>query len=197
MASGFKYNAAWNKFYSAFSEALIDCGKQLTKQGETIMIRGCEEWLKKTDNEWPKDNMQRYKKRQFGGDHNHPWDTGTLHDSISVRIADGNRIIATRFMPSSATGPQTATAAEAGRDYDNIVGTVFGRTMAARANLPRQTGTNAQMFIGVPYAQAVDKQWQHEGYINELNVDFVSFLEDLFTMKGNYYFRNLIVRPRK
>lgn len=197
MASAFKFNGAWNKFRSAFSDALIDCGQQLTKQGETIMVRGCEEWLKKTDNEWPKDNMQRYKKRQFGGDHDHPWDTGTLHDSVFVRIADGNRIIATRFMPPSATGPQTATAAEAGRDYSNIVGAQFGRAMAAGTNRVRQHGTNAQMFIAVPYAQAVDNQWQHEGYINNLNVDFISYLEDLFVAKGNPYFKNLIVKPRK
>lgn len=183
---GHRFSAKWNKFTSTFSEALIDCGEQLTKQGETVMIRGCEEWLKKTDDEWPTD----------WGDHDHPWYTGTLHDSLSVRVADGNRIIATRYMPAKATGPQTATAEEAGRDYDRIIGQQFGILMAGRASRVAQKGTNAQMFIGVPYAQWVNEQPRHEGFINELNVQFISFLEDYFSI-NNGAFRNLLVRPRK
>lgn len=201
---GFRFSAKWNKFTSAFSEALIDCGEQLTKQGESIMTRGCEEWLDKTDNEWPHGTTvtrigwgpNNVNKRSFGGDHDHPWYTGTLHDSVFVRVADGNRIIATRFMPSKATGPQSATAEEAGRDYERIVGQQFGALMAGRASRVKQTGTNAQMFIGVPYAEWVNEMPSHEGFIRELNVQFISYLEDYFEL-NNGRFRKLIVRPRK
>ena len=202
---GHRFSAKWNKFASAFSEALIDCGEQLTKQGETVMIRGCEEWLKKTDAEWPHSTTvtrigwgaNNVSSRSFGGDHDHPWYTGQLHDSVAVRVADGNRIIATRYMPAKATGgPQTATAEEAGRDYDRIVGQQFGILMAGRASRVAQKGTNAQMFIGAPYAQWVNEQPRHEGFINELNVQFISFLEDYFSI-NNGAFRNLLVRPRK
>ena len=196
---GHRFSAKWNKFASAFSEALIDCGEQLTKQGETIMIRGCEEWLKKTNAEWPHSTSvvtRNLRTQNFGGDHDHPWYTGQLHDSVAVRVADGNRIIATRYMPASATSPQTATAEEAGRDYDRIIGQQFGILMAGRASRVAQKGTNAQMFIGVPYAQWVNEQPRHEGFINELNVQFISFLEDYFSI-NNGAFRNLLVRPRK
>ena len=196
---GHRFSAKWNKFASAFSEALIDCGEQLTKQGETIMIRGCEEWLKKTNAEWPHSTSvvtRNLRTQNFGGDHDHPWYTGQLHDSVAVRVADGNRIIATRYMPASATSPQTATAEEAGRDYDRIIGQQFGILMAGRASRVAQKGTNAQMFIGVPYAQWVNEQPRHEGFINELNVQFISFLEDYFSI-NNGAFRNIIVRPRK
>lgn len=196
---GHRFSAKWNKFASAFSEALIDCGEQLTKQGETIMIRGCEEWLKKTNAEWPHSTSvvtRNLRTQNFGGDHDHPWYTGQLHDSVAVRVADGNRIIATRYMPASATSPQTATAEEAGRDYDRIIGQQFGILMAGRASRVAQKGTNAQMFIGVPYAQWVNEQPRHEGFINELNVQFISFLEDYFSV-NNGAFRNLLVRPRK
>lgn len=196
---GHRFSAKWNKFASASSEALIDCGEQLTKQGETIMIRGCEEWLKKTNAEWPHSTSvvtRNLRTQNFGGDHDHPWYTGQLHDSVAVRVADGNRIIATRYMPASATSPQTATAEEAGRDYDRIIGQQFGILMAGRASRVAQKGTNAQMFIGVPYAQWVNEQPRHEGFINELNVQFISFLEDYFSV-NNGAFRNLLVRPRK
>lgn len=196
---GYRFSAKWNKFTSAFSDALIDCGEQLTKQGETVMIRGCEEWLKKTNAEWPHSTSvvtRNLRTQNFGGDHDHPWYTGQLHDSVAVRVADGNRIIATRYMPASATSPQTATAEEAGRDYDRIIGQQFGILMAGRASRVAQKGTNAQMFIGVPYAQWVNEQPRHEGFINELNVQFISFLEDYFSI-NNGAFRNLLVRPRK
>ena len=193
------FGPEWNKTYAAFSEALLDCGEQLTKQGETMMVRACEKWLKKVDSEWPTTVVRRGKS-QMGGDREHPWDTGTLHDSISCRISDNNRTIGIRYMTKRAESGayQTATEDETGtRDYDHIVGTTFGRLMAGRASRVNVPGTQGQMFIGVPYAQAVNETWQHEGFINDLQVDFISTIEDEFGPKGNTFFRNLIVRPRK
>lgn len=182
------FSARWNKAYSGFSEALLDCGEQLTKQGEIIMTHQAEKFLTQLDENWPRP----------GGDHDHPWWTGTLHDSIAVRVADKSRTIALRFMEPDASRPQTATEEETGiRDYDKIVGTVYGRITAARGSRVRQSGTVAQLFVGVPYAQRVNADWKHEGFLDEMNTQFISFMEDAFSPNGNYYFRNLIVRPRK
>lgn len=203
-AGGHSFSAKWNKFTKAFSEALIDCGEQLTPLGEKIMIRGCEEWIAKTDSEWPHSTSvtrigwgaHNVKTRKFGGDKMHPWYSGQLHDSISVRVADGNRVIATRYMPQKGVGYQTATAEEAGRDYDKIVGRQFGVLMAGRASRVKQSGTNAQMFIGVPYADKVNEMPRHEGFADELYAQFVSYLEGFFDL-NNGRFRKLMVKPRK
>lgn len=181
-------SATWNKCYAAFSEALIDAGQQVTKQGATMLTRACEDWLDKTDKEWPRPH----------GDHDHPWLTGTLHDSIATRIADGKHTISARYMSASATGNQSATADETGtRDYGNIVGAQFGRLMMGRASRVSQDALAAQMTIGVPYAQFVDSNkaeghGDHSGYINDLQVDFISSMEGAILPV-----RNFIFRPRK
>lgn len=187
------FSAQWNKAYSGFSKALLDCGKQLTKQGEVVMLNAAEKWLRDTDAEWPKGTPP-----DSPGDHDHPWYTGTLHDSIAVRVADGKRTIGIRYMPPAAVAPQTATEAQTGiRDYDNIVGTVYGRITAARGSRVKQNGTVAQMFIGVPYAQSVNEYWRYEGFIENLNEYFIAAMEDAFSPHGNEFFRNIIVKPRE
>ena len=50
MKKGFR--DSWNKFYSAFSEALLDCGEQFKKQGETMMTKAMEQWFVEYDEEW-------------------------------------------------------------------------------------------------------------------------------------------------
>lgn len=192
--------AAWGKTYRALSDALLDCGEQLTKQGETIMTRGCEKWLETTDAEWPghtevtrigwgKNNV---KKRIFGGNAEHPWFTGNLHDSVAVRIASRNRTVAIRYMSDyaskSATRPQTYKGQE-------IYGSDWARVVAQRGQYVFLPGTNAQMFIGVPYADTVNES-SHPGFMEDLQNYFVSFLEDYFAL-NNDRFKNLIVRPRK
>lgn len=167
------FSLAWNKFRIAFSSDLLKAGQKVTQEAEKELLDVSQKWLDKTDNEWPKDY---HGFMNAGGDDMHPWYTGTLHDSISVRIAEGMRTIGLRFMPRGATGPQTATAQEAGRDYDNIVGYIQGRLVAGRATHVRQKALVAQMFIGAPYAQWLNmtggRHGDHEGFALYLMRDF-------------------------
>lgn len=201
------FSAKWNKFYSAFCEALLDCGEQLNKQGEGVMVKACETWMDKLHEDFmaaltPNERYitaptGRIIHSKYEGDHNHPWFTGSLHDSISARVADGSRTIALRYMPRMSTDAQFAEASEAGRDYPFINGQAFGRLMAGRASRISPTAVSAQLFIGVPYAQYVDSDWRHSDFINEMNTQFISYMEEAFLPKGNANFKNLIVRPRK
>ena len=166
------FSPAWNKFRIAFSSDLLKAGQKVTQEAEKELLDASQKWLDKTDEEWPRG----YGFMGTGGDDMHPWYTGTLHDSISIRIAEGMRTIGLRFMPRGATGPQTATAEQAGRDYNNIVGYVQGRLVAGRATGVRQKALVAQMFIGAPYAQWLNttggRHENHESFALYLMRDF-------------------------
>lgn len=168
------FSPAWNKFRIAFNSALMEASKMVTKEAEAELLTTSEQWLKKTDEQWPR-NAGPF--AGSGGDDMHPWYSGNLHDSVSIRIAEGMRTIGLRFMPRGAGEIfQTATALEAGRDYDNIHGYVEGRLVAGRAGGVRQHGLVAQMFIGVPYAQWVNTtggpHGDHQGFATFLFKDF-------------------------
>lgn len=203
MAKGFSAN--WNKFYSAFSEALLDCGHQFTKQGETMLLNECEAHLQRLNEAWLNDRAyyRRSIRNPFNGkqvvsdlvgSNLHPWFTGTLHDSISASVAEGNRTIGVRYMPRAASGAQFATSAEAGRDYSTIVGSSFGALTAGRATRVPEGAVSARLLIGVPYAQFVNEMEEHEGFINTLQSEFISDIRDVFAEQK---IRNLIIRPKK
>jgi len=144
------FSPAWNKFRVAFSSSLLKASQKVTQEAEKELLVESENWLKRMDEEWPKSASLIY---ASGGDDMHPWYSGTVHDSIGVRIAEGMRTIGMRFMPRAAIANQTATADQAGRRLDNIVGYQEARLVAGRASGVRQSGVVAQMFIGAPYAQ--------------------------------------------
>lgn len=168
------FSAAWNKFRVAFSSDLLKAGQMVTKEAEMELLRTSDEWLEKTDSEWPKSSAPYY--MGASGDAMHPWYTGTLHDSISIRVAEGMRTIGLRFMTRAAVGNQNATAIQAGRDYEDIRGYVEGRLAAGRATRVRQNALVAQMFIGAPYAQWLNTTGgphrDHQGFAFELMRDF-------------------------
>ena len=197
MKKGFR--DAWNKCYSAFSEALLDCGEQFKKQGETMMTKALEQWFVEYDEEW-RSHLRAHERTyregnhivfgEFEGDQSFPWFSGTLHDSIAGRIADGRKTIAIRFMPSGPASDNQFV----GDQYPDINGVIFGRLMAGRATRVPQTATVAQIFVGVPYAQKVDESPKHKGYLNDMEVSFISAMEDVFAEPR---IRNLIIKPRK
>jgi hypothetical protein len=78
--------------------------------------------------------------------------------------------------------------------YPLINGAAFGRLMSGRASRVKQNAVVAQVFIGVPYAQIVDQMPEHEGFIREMEVSFISAMEDVFSEQK---IKNLIIRPRK
>lgn len=179
--------SAWKKAQHEFSEAIISCSEELTKTGRGVMRNACQSWLEKVDAEWPRGN----------GDYLHPWDTGALHDSIATRVSEDGHTIAISYMPSRSDEIQSATAMETGtRAYSRIVGSVFGAQMVRTAEMLPLSGTVGQMFIGAPYAEFVDNMASHDGYIEELENDFIDYIQEQFD-KNNSMFRNLLVRPKK
>ena len=192
-------HASWKKFSAAFSEALLSCGEELTAFGRRIMRESCEEWIERTDAEWPH-STELENGARFGGDAMHPWYTGQLHDSVVVRVSEGNRTIAIQYMPTSAEGgPQHATAQDAGANYDNIIGAEWAMQIARQAEHTYWKGSRAlqaQVFVGVPYARKVNELSRHAGYLDELNAQFASFLEDELMIRSEEI-RSRVIRPKK
>lgn len=206
MASrGNQFNAKWNKFSSAFGEALLDAGKKFTKQGETMVVNGMEAFLNELHNDFmsnqtPRDRFITDKRSgrvvhgNAHGSHNFPWFTGTLHDSISGRIAEGSRTVGVRYMqggPASDAQFADPDISNVERYYPRIVGSTFGRLLAGRATRVSQRPIVAQLFIGAPYAQEVNEMPEHDGYIEDMQVRFISAIEDVFAEQR---IKNLIIR---
>lgn len=186
--------ADWGRTYAAFSDALLDCGHQLTKKGQGIIIAASERFLRETDAEWPRSTKSG--KRRFGGDHNHPWYYGQLHDSVAIRIADKNHTIAIRYMPQAATHAQHTSAADTGEAYRHIIGAEWAARVANNAQYVFLPGTQAQLIIGVPYARKVDEMGRHAGYIGELQNEFLEVIEEaLYDLEGKKI--PYTVKPRK
>ena len=168
------FSLAWNKFRIAFNAELLQASQMVTKEAEKELLQVSEDWLKKTDAAWPKSSTLVY---NTGGDDMHPWYTGTLHDSMSIRIAEGMRTIGMRFMERSAIANQEAKAEQAGRDIDNIVGYVEARLVAGRAAGVRTNALSAQLFFGAPYAQWLNvtggPHGNHKGFAIEMEKDFL------------------------
>lgn len=195
-------HATWKKFSAAFSEALLSCEEELTAFGRRVMRESCEEWIEQTDAEWPHGTAiakGTVVTQMFGGDAMHPWYTGQLHDSVVVRISEGNRTIAIEYMPSKAQGAQHATAADAGAAYDNIIGAEWAMQIARQAEHTYWKGSKAlqaQVLVGVPYARKVNESPRHAGYLNELNVQFASYVEDQIIIRSEEI-RSRVIRPKK
>lgn len=179
--------ASWRNASHQFAEALLDCSEELTKTGRGVMRKACEDWLEKTDADWPRGH----------GDYWHPWYSGALHDSLVARISEDGQTLFLRYMPSRSDEIQTATAEETGtRSFNRIVGAAAGLAIARTAEMTPYSGTVAEMLIGVPYAEFVNEMASHEGYIEELETDFVDYIQEQFD-KNNTLFKNLLVRPRR
>lgn len=199
----------WKKFAASFSSALGDCGEQLTNFSKTILLPdACRTWLHETDSKWPHGTLITRPgktggivQQSFGGDRDHPWYFGQLHDSIAVRIAERNRNICVEYMPAKAEGgkAQHATAKDAGQRYDHIIGAEFAVREAYNAQYYFLPGIQMQLIVGVPYARKVDESPRHAGFISNLREDMYSYirmrLEDAY--EGNSSWRARVFRPRK
>ena len=202
-----KGKSSWKKFAASFSEALADAGEQTTAFGRRILTETCEEWLNKYDSEWPHHTTvtkigwgyNNVKTKMFGGDQFHPWYLGHLHDSIFVRIADGNRTVALRYMRPSASGVQHASTKDAGHLYTQIIGHDFAVREAHNAEFVFLPGVQMQIGVGVPYARKVNESPRHHGFIEVMRADFFSSIEDRLqdVFGDNPKYRTRVFVPKK
>lgn len=185
--------ASWGKTYKAFSEALLDCGRQINERGKQYLIKDAETWLRDTDSEWPR-HTEKKNGAKFGGDAMHPWYLGHLHDSIAIRLAEGNKTIAIRFMPPASSDTE-------GQHMDHpkitgIIGSEWARDVAGRVEHTYWKGSKAlqaQLIVGVPYAEKVNEEGRHAGYADELEAQFY----DVMSYKLSTNLSRLMVKPLK
>lgn len=201
-----RYND-WKKASAAFAAALGDAGQHLSGWAKDLMGEAVASAINKIDEEWPrhskvtlkagrnrKGGLRRGGTRIYGGDHDHPWYTGILHDSVAGFVTDKNRVIGSiHYMPQAATGTQTykgqtilSGRIEAVREANN----------ASRYLLP---GIQARFVVGVPYARKVDEMGKHEGYLSNLSSEFADCVEDFFVARAGHYWynRTYVANPKK
>lgn len=162
-----RYNN-WGKTYKGFSQALLGSGKALNQIALSDLQEVAHKYLRNQDAQWPHNTTavsKGGKTMNFGGNAEHPWYTGQLHDSIAVRIMQGNRITSVQYMPPSpATGKPQHT-----ETIKHIVGTEWAHEIAeqhgARFFLP---GVQVQLIVGVPYADKVNEDGRHAGFADHL-----------------------------
>lgn len=190
--------AKWKKFSRDFSAELASCNEELTNFGAMILRESCRDWLDKTDSEWPSGTVTMPNGAKFGGDREHPWYTGQLHDSIAVRISDKNKTVAIEYMHASANKPQTAFGSEVGGNYSNIIGAEWAMKEAAKARYVFLGGVQAQLIVGVPYADKVNKSARHYMFIENLQSQFEDHLiRRINEATEDGAFRTRVFRPRK
>lgn len=186
----------WKKFSASFSHDLRDCGEQLTNWGKMLIRDFSREWLDKLDANWPSGTMTESNGAKFGGDHNHPWYTGQLHDSIAVRVAQRNKTVSIEYMRPSANKPQSYYG-PAGR-YPRVIGHEWAIEEARKAQYVFLPGLQAQVIVGVPYAREVNESSHHRGYLDEMQ-SFTSELEARLqeAMGDSGQYRSRVFKPRK
>lgn len=182
-----RYNN-WGKTYKACSQALLGAGKALVPLAAEELNDVARRFLREQDAQWPHSTQAKSKNGKamsFGGDREHPWYSGQLHDSIAVRIMQGNRIKAVHYMPPSPdTGKPQHT-----ETIKNIVGTEWAREIAEmhgpRYFLP---GVQTQLIVGVPYAEKVNEDGRHAGFVDYL-------ADELFSAVNQWVFDGGLSRP--
>lgn len=163
----------WGKASKGFAEVLLDAGLTVTKHGAEMLGRGVDEFLKSTDWEWPRGkNNGAYKSGFRGGDADHPWYTGTLHDSIAGLVADGARILYLQYMEPGATEDQRNRVS--GEVYNGVILGQQAAQRAAHTFGPGVGGLRAILTIGVPYADTVNQSDAHYDFISPLEEDLVN-----------------------
>ena len=184
MASRTQRYHDWGKTSKAFSYALFAAGKHLTEIGKTDLTNVAREYLAELDAEWPRGSFKAkgtVVTNLFGGDKDHPWYTGQLHDSIAIRVADGNKTVSISYMPPSADGGPQHMSAEDGARYDNIIGADWAVRASRNAQYYFLPGVQVQFIVGVPYTDKVNESGRHLGFFDSLSNELTSKVFDYFT----------------
>lgn len=191
--------ASWGKASRGFSTALGKAGEHLSGWAREWMSEAADSALKQIDAEWPRETRvtrigfghMNVKTRQFGGDHEHPWYTGQLHDSVAGVVSDKNRTVSINYMPPAATSPQNY------KGFNHIIGHEWAITKARDAEYVFLPGIQAKLIVGVPYADKVDSSSRHYDFVRSLNNYFASYVEDYFTEKAQGFRTRVFVADTK
>lgn len=183
----------WGQTSRGFAEALLDAGITVTKNAAKKLGVACEEAIKSLDWMWPrgKDNGP-YKSGYRGGDADHPWYTGNLHDSVACGVADGTRLLqaTASYMPPAAKVAQhykgqIVDGAELGPEALQRAAHTFGAGVG---------GLRAIMVVGVPYADLVNSSDAHFDFMSELSEYFVGEVKGALVDLPK---QSVIAKPRR
>lgn len=174
----------WGQTYKAMSQALLGSGKALNQIALVELQEVADKFLKAEDASWPH-STSLPNGAKFGGDAEHPWYYGQLHDSVAVRIMQGNRITSVQYMPPS---PDTGKAQHT-EQIKGIIGADWAREVAEQHG-PRYLlpGVQVQLIVGVPYAEKVNESDRHYGFADNL-------ADELFSRVNEWVDRGGLVRP--
>lgn len=177
----------WGKTRRGFSYALLEAGKQLTDIGKRDFTYLAQDFLSEVDANWPhntkvagatfRNGAINTWMQSFGGDREHPWYYGQLHDSVAVRVSDKNKTVSVSYMPQRATNPQHTSASDGLPAETNIIGAQKAMEAAASAQYFFLPGVQIQLLIGVPYAEKVNESSRHMGFADALFDDLVDKIE--------------------
>lgn len=192
----YKAQVKWTKTIQGFSDALGYAGEHLTGWARMWLGEAVEQAISSIDAEWEGEThwkRESGKVSSFGGDHNHPWYTGNLHDSVAGIVSDQNgRVSAIHTMTPAAIKAQT---------YQGQM--IWGRDLAEEGairiarSLRFVPGLKATVTVSVPYAEKVDQSPRHEDFIHDLAVVFSTRVEDYFMVKAEGYRTRFFVADKK
>lgn len=178
-----RFNRLFGKAEKGFATALLDAGQTTTKKGFELIDAAALEAIRSIDWEWPrgKDNGS-YASGYLGGDAEHPWYSGTLHDSVAVGVAEGSVLRSMRFMTPGATFDQEYNGQKIdGAEY-GVNALMDAVKFGSGARGGRVGSLMAVLVVGVPYADYINESpligWQnttpntHRGFIKELGEYF-------------------------
>ena len=159
----------WGKTYKAFSQALLGSGKALNNIALSELQDVASSYLKEQDAQWPHSTSMPNGAR-FGGDAMHPWYTGQLHDSVAVRIMQGNRISSVHYMPPS---PDTSEPQHT-ETIKGIIGADWAHEIAESGPRFFLPGVQVQLIVGDPYTEKVKQSGRPSGFADSLADDLFS-----------------------
>lgn len=180
--------AAWGKAAKGFAAYINIAGQTIGKAAARGLAEEGAEFLANEDWDWPRGKRydaihpsgravrgaMPYASGFRGGDSQHPWYSGNLHDSMAVGVIQGTRILAARYMTPGADRTQTYK----GQTVDGVTAGEDALRRAAHTFAPGQSGDTlrATLVVGVPYADEVNESPNHAGYVEYLSKQFYETL---------------------
>ena len=131
----------WRRASKAFQKELLSRSGEYSSEAARLFTGAAENYLT---------SVESYGRMAV------PYYTGNLLDSIGVRVLKGNTIVAIRTMVDT-TYVQHATKPQHMKGLYPIWGELEINKRITRPSRRTNRGVVAQMMVGVPYAEEVDK----------------------------------------
>lgn len=161
--------ADWRKASKSFQKELLSHKGGYTREAERLFTTASEKYLQRIE--------------PLGGIVI-PYSTGNLLDSIGIRILRGNTLVGYRTMVET-TYVQHATKPQHMKGIYPIWGEVEIEKRIHRPSRRADKGVVAQLMVGVPYAEEVDKTHDYFEFLqHEFETSMIQAMAALATYKA-------------